>query len=591
MSFLIAGFLPAGGQVYFSEVALAAGITDQKTVWTVGNGVSFVDFDGDGLDDITIGTQKDEPIAFFRNEGGSFVRLPSLVDHADEAKQVLWLDYDNDGDKDFFVATFEGLNRLYQNQGGLKLVDVTMAAGLPDEDQYAYGACWADFDRDGFLDLYFGNHKDLIPDKYNVLLRNKGDGTFEDVSFETNALDYGKIPFCSAFLDFNNDNWPDIYTANDKLTRNTLLMNQRGERFVDVGAVTKANVRMNAMCVAVGDYDNDGWQDVYVTNTPVGNALLRNLGYHELFNYVEFEEVAAQSGVGYFGNGWGANFLDADNDGHLDLYVNGSSQIASAGNRSSLFYLNQGDGTFTIPDAGFEADTAHSYSNAIGDFNMDGYPDILVQNNPPNHHYLWQNHGGESSWIKVKLTGVLSNRDAVAAKIEVYAEDTYQMRFRHCGIGFMGQNSDTEIVGLGQHEMVDSIVVTWPTGHQDRLYDISPNQALFITEGSTTNGIINVDPGIDLLTTETAQISWLENEFTVHPNPVYDQVRITSKSMDSGYFRIFGLDGKVWKRGAIPASEFIVDVSSFPGSLFFLVLTDTDGRSQGKRLVKVGAGR
>ncbi len=564
------GFIPTSAQISFKEVASEVGIDEQKMIWTIGNGVSFVDFTGDGLDDITLGTEVGKQLAFFKNEGGYFSRLAPLVNHAEEAKQVLWVDYDNDGDKDLFVAGFQALNRLYQNEGNLQLRDITESSGLPMEDQYTYGTVWADYDRDGWLDLYFGNHKDLVADKYNLLFRNNRDGTFSDVTDQMQARDQGNVPFCSAFLDFNNDNWPDIYTANDKLTRNTLLMNDQGQGFIDVSEQANADTRLNAMCVAVGDYDNDGWQDIYISNTPSGNALLRNLGYSESIYQVKFEEIAFESGVGFFGNGWGANFLDADNDGDLDLYASGNIAIQEYGKRSSLFYENAGNGTFSVPDAGFDADTTFSFSNAIGDINMDGYPDIFVQNNPPHTHQLWQNQGEGYNWLKVSLEGTLSNRDAIAAKIEIYADDRYQMRFRHCGIGFMGQNSDTEIFGLEELDRIDSLVVTWPSGFQDKLYAVAANQLLQIKEGTTT--------------AITPQPSYQEILF--YPNPASDMIFISSPLFRAKAYQLFDIGGKLLAKGELSSFDFSISLPPSRTNLFFLILLDESGRKIGKKILR-----
>ncbi|MEO0341169.1 MAG: VCBS repeat-containing protein, partial [Bacteroidota bacterium] len=296
-------------QVLFEDVGLAVGLRFGNSVSNIGNGISFVDFNQDGWDDLTIGTNAGKFIDFYLNDRGTYRRILPLVNHKDEAKQILWVDYDNDADLDLFVASYDGLNRLYQNQGELQMVDVTQAVGLPMNTEYTFGATWGDFDRDGWLDLYFGNHKDVTPDKYNKLFRSNGDGTFSDISQTSKAADLNKVPYCSAFLDFNNDLWPDIYTANDKLTYNTLLMNQGNGHFYDVSDLSQSGLKMNAMCVNVGDFNNDGWQDIYITNTPIGNRLLQNTGPGAFERIAVFEEVAEQAGVGYYGHGWASNFL------------------------------------------------------------------------------------------------------------------------------------------------------------------------------------------------------------------------------------------------------------------------------------------
>lgn len=573
------------GQLYFRESADTLGIDELKTEASIGNGISLVDFDGDGLDDVTIGTQPGKPIAFFRNTGDRFIRMPDLVDHQEDAKQVLWVDYDNDGDKDLHVSTFDGISRLYQNRGDFQLVDVTESAGLPLEAFYYYGTCWADYNRDGWLDFYTIDHNFFIAQSRNHLFRNNGDGTFTDVTISSGTLDPGKIPFCSAFMDANNDKWPDIYTAADKLTFNTLLLNNGNGTFWDVSEASNANQRMNAMCVAVGDYDNNGWQDVYVTNTPIGNALLRNPGPAGNARYPVFEEVGDESGTGFYENSWGANFLDADNDGYLDLYVSGSVDGSDA--VSAELYHNLGDGTFTVPEeAVMEGDTTRSFCNAIGDLDQNGFPDIFVINNPPYHHQIWLNETqSDNNWIKVKLRGVLSNRDAVGTRIEAYADGFYQQRYTHCGIGFMAQNSGTEIIGLGSNTTVDSLVITWPTGHQDRFFDLDPNQLYNIEEGMSTDGIIDVDPALNI-STSVSPAGKLETFIGLYPNPGGAQLKIEFDHPSPLQVRVLDALGRVHHRELILVSPAHLNLEALEHQLYFVEFTDAEGRKLIRRWMK-----
>jgi hypothetical protein len=565
------------GQLYFTESADTLAIDEIKTEASIGNGISMVDFDGDGLDDVTIGTQPGKPIAFFRNTGDGFVRMPDLVDHQEEAKQVLWVDYDNDGDKDLHVSTFDGISRLYQNRGDLQLVDVTEAAGLPMEAFYYYGTCWADYNRDGWLDFYTIDHNFFIAQSRNHLFRNNGDGTFTDVTVSSGTLDPGKIPFCSAFMDVNNDKWPDIYTAADKLTFNSLLLNNGNGTFWDVSEASNADQRMNAMCVAVGDYDNNGWQDVYITNTPIGNALLRNPGPVGNIRYPVFEEVGDESGTGFYENSWGANFLDADNDGYLDLYVSGS--VGGSDAVSAELYHNNGDGTFSVPeDAGMEGDTTRSFCNAIGDLDQNGFPDIVVINNPPYRHQVWMNEAPSgNNWVKIRLQGVLSNRDAVGTRIEAYSGGQYQQRFTHCGIGFMAQNSATEIMGVGSRTIVDSLVITWPTGHQDRFFDLETNQLYEIEEGMSTGGTIEVDPELNIIT-HARQPGALQTPIMLFPNPGGSELHIRFDHTTSLQVRVLDAFGRVHHRQSIEASPARLNLEALEQQLYFVEFTDEAGK-------------
>lgn len=569
-------------QIHFDNQAEEMGIRSLKTEFSIGNGVSFVDFNQDGWDDLTIGSPKGKFIDFYENQGGSFKRIFPLVTHRDEAKQISWVDFDNDGDLDLFVASYDAPNRLYENLGALQFEDITEKAGLPMNDEYTYGAVWGDYDRDGWLDLYFGSHKDITPDKYNKLFRNLGDGSFVDVSAPTNTSDLNKVPFCSGFIDINNDMWPDIYTANDKLTYNTLLFNGGRGKFFPVGDLTNADLRMNAMCVNMGDFNNDGWQDIYVTNTPIGNKLLRNDGIPANFDLPTFSEVAEPAGVAYYGHSWASNFLDADNDGDLDLYVSGTMKIASMGNRTSVFYENLGDGTFGIPEVGMAGDSARSFVNAIGDANQDGYPDIMVQNNPPNFHHCWINRGGSHKWIKLQLEGKKSNRDAVGARVEVYTDSLYQMKYRNCGNGFMGQNSKTLIFGCRAFEQVDSVLITWPTGHIDRLYNLKTNQQHFIREGESSNGLIRVAPEVQLTVSHLRQILQKAPALKLYPVPASEQIWIEPSSSPIDEIWIIGQQGQVFSPQKSGKNDRLVIRELPPGTYWLLIRQQSGDYRHGK---------
>ncbi|MEL7222640.1 MAG: VCBS repeat-containing protein, partial [Bacteroidota bacterium] len=224
-------------QLYYTNKASNWGVSHTYLSPRSGGGISCFDFDNDGWDDLTMATADGETIHFYKNMNGSFLRLPDLVPTTEEAKQILWVDFDNDGDQDLFVASFNGINRLYQQTAPLVFTDITTAAGLPNFYTDTYGACFGDYDRDGWLDLYFSVR--LLPAQggsLHVLYHNNGDGTFSDVSTDSNTSDVGRRPFCSSFIDYNNDMWPDIYTAHDRsFNPNTLLENQGDGTFVDKG--------------------------------------------------------------------------------------------------------------------------------------------------------------------------------------------------------------------------------------------------------------------------------------------------------------------------------------------------------------------
>ena len=465
-------------QPLFTESATSSGVDHLKPVGLFGSGISCYDFDQDGLDDLTVGTDAGDSLFFYRNTGSGFTLLePPPVLHLGEAKQVLWADYDNDGDPDLFVTDRVGTDRLYRNEGALVFIDVTAAVGLPlDTIGDSFGAAWADYDRDGLLDLYVCSRGAVYPAHRNRLYRNTG-GLFQDVTVTAGLEDSAKQTFCATFLDYDGDQWPDVYEANDKADLNTLLRNLGGGGFENTSLSSNSAVRIQAMCVTVGDYDADGDQDIYVTNGPDGNVLLRN------DSDGTFTEVANTCGVAFNSVGWASNWLDADNDGHLDLYVSGSLVGHGAG-LSSAFYHNNGDGTFSIPSGiGLDADTVMSFANATGDFNGDGFPDIVTCNATPFPLQLWENNGGAGHWVKLDLRGTASNREGLGAWIDCYAGGRRLVRYTHSAIGYLGQNSKQVHIGLGSVDVIDSLLITWPSGHVDRYLGLCVDRVLQIAEG------------------------------------------------------------------------------------------------------------
>ncbi len=476
----------------FASSASAYGISHLYGEGTAGGGISFCDFDGDGLDDISLASSTGEAPHFYRNTGNGVSRIELLPDLTGEIKHLLWIDFDNDGDKDLYLTMADDYNKLFVNDGNLRLTDETAERGLPREEYTSFGACWGDFNRDGWLDLYVGVRRierDGLPN-ISRLFQNFG-GTFREVTLTSGTEDGGKTPFCSTFIDYNNDKWPDIYTAHDRKRGNTLLKNNKNGTFSNVSQQSGTDLKMDGMSVSTSDFNSDGFFDLYISNSEAGNALFVNQ------NGEKFKNQAAERGVGFFSVAWGTNFLDGDNDGDEDLYVSGMLPGANAIN--SQYYTNLYPGDIFIKGSKIPADTASSFNNAIGDINQDGYADIGVMNVGPYPSLLFVNKGGSNHYLKLQLEGVKSNREGIGSVIAVYHGIRRQFRYTQCGIGFMGQNSDTEIFGTGSSLVVDSVVVTWPTGHVDRFYKLEADRRYILKEGSSSQGFIRVDPDVMLL--------------------------------------------------------------------------------------------
>ncbi len=516
----------------------------------LGGGVSFADFNGDGWDDLTYATDETQRVHFLQNNSGVFNKITlSGIDHDGKAKQVIWVDYDNDGDKDFFVTSIIGQNKLYRNDGAMSFTDVTNSSGIFLSDLPTYGAAFGDIDNDGDLDLMLSNRGDTLETR-NYLYRNDS-GTFVDITISAGILMEGELSFCAAFFDYDNDGDQDIYIANDKYSyMNRLYKNNGDETFDDVSISSGAGIILDAMSTTIGDYNADGWFDIYVTNTRLGNELLQNNGDGT------FTNQASTTGTEFLSTGWGAVFFDADNDSNLDLYVSGSFDGSDPDLLPSAFYHNNGSNVFSIPTGvGFETDTRISYSNAIGDINNDGKPDLVIMNNSVNN-FLWENKTVNSNnWVKIKLEGVSGNKDGIGNRIEIRANGISQYRYTVCGEGYLGQNSGSEFVGVSNATNIDYIKVTWnTTGIEETITNISPNQAITIKEGS----------GVVLSTANTAL-----NNFSIYPNPSQSGIfSIHNTQAEPISISVYDLKGK--NIATFNSVENQINLSPFASGVYIL---------------------
>ena len=518
-------------QLAFDDVADQIGVDYSYGDSEYGGGVSFADFDNDGWDDITYASENGVELYFFKNTNGVFNLVTfNGISNTSKAKQVIWVDYDNDGDKDFFVTAIEGKNAFYSNDGEMNFTDISSTIGIFQTDLFTYGASFGDIDNDGDLDLFISNRS---PEDHNYLYRNDS-GIYVDITGTSGISLEGQLSFCSIFFDYDKDGLQDIYVSNDKEENiNRLYKNLGDGVFQDVSESSNAGVDVSAMSTTLGDFNNDGWFDIYITNTPFsqvssiqGNVLLKNNGDGT------FTNVATETGTSFDSVGWGSVFLDADNDGLLDIYVS-SSENGNGSLISSAFYHQQDDETFIIPqDIGFNTDLRESYTNAIGDINNDGKPEIVVGNDTDNN-FLWQNNTiNENNWLKVKLEGVVSNKDGIGNTIEINVDGQSQYRYTLAGEGYLSQNSFYEFFGTGLSNLIDYVKVTWTsTGATETFNNIEANQSITIKEGI---GILNDNDYI------------VEDLLSIYPNPSNDGVfKLSTKNNVSNTLKVYDLSGRL----------------------------------------------
>ncbi len=443
--------------------------------------VTFCDFNQDGWDDLTFTTKEGDELRFFQNNEGVFEELliPSLSDTS-EALSANWVDMDNDGDLDFFLLSLFRSPRIYRNEGSLFFTDVTMSSGLNSPLTNGSQGCWGDVNNDSYLDLFVITRQ--LDSLHSYLYLNNGDFTFDDVTETSGILDSSDYSNCAGFLDYDNDNDLDIFISNDKsFTRNRLLENDGLGNFTEVSEIANVADSISAMSVSVGDYNNDGHFDIYVTNTFAGNYFLKNHGDGT------FSNVAPINGTAMEAVGWGAQWLDGDNNGWNDLYVSGGLTPAVGDYLYSAYYeFDYETETYNIPtDAGFDGDTLRSYVNAMGDLNNDGFVDLVIHNLYPDSVSFYENDGNDNNWLKVNTTGTISNRDGIGSRLTISTSIGKQYEFTMLGEAYNGQNSFTEFFGLDTVTVVDTLTVQWQSGHIDTLYDIDANQTILVVEGQT----------------------------------------------------------------------------------------------------------
>jgi hypothetical protein len=431
------------------------------------SGVSWYDFDHDGWDDLTVG-QGNDAILVLRNVNG-VLTLFHVFPNTTQVKSFQWVDYDNDGDSDFFICAVNASCKLLRNDGNMTFTDVTANLNLTSTGEDSMGASWADYDRDGWLDVYVCNYY-----ARNWLLRNKGDGTFENMAFELDVTNSVQPTYMCTWVDFNHDCLLDLFVAND-LDQPSEMYQNTGAGFTAVGSAIGLDLTMEAMGVTWSDYDNDLDVDLYVTNVAEGNKLMRNDGG-------VFTDVGNASGAGVQALSWGCMWMDIDHDTYDDLHV--VTQAPLVNQNINFLLKQQSDQTFS--NISMPADIGNSFTSAKGDLNNDGYWDFCDVFILPSRFLVWQNNGGDNNWMKLDLQATIGNRDAFGAKINYSHGGQHFYRHTFCGESFFGQDSSYEILSLGSSTVVDSLWVEWPSGRRDVFYNLQSNQRLTLIEGSTS---------------------------------------------------------------------------------------------------------
>ena len=539
----------------FVDVAPQVGLTvshlaskeQHYIVESMGGGVGFVDCDNDGRLDIVVtnGSSVDRYRAggdlmvtlYHQGADGKFTNITEQAGLTVKGwgMGVAVADFDNDGNLDLFVTGY-GHSVLYRGLGNCKFEDVTEKAGLGGITGFATGAAWGDYDRDGHVDLFVSRyvHVDMnhlpafgsdekfcrfkgvlvqcgpwgMPGEGDYLFHNRGDGTFEDVSKKAGMDDpQHRYGLGAIWADYDNDGWPDLFLANDA-GPNFLYHNRHDGTFEEVGmlagvALGDDGQELGSMGVDFADYDHDGKLDLLVTNyTDQVNNLYRNLG-GGAFSDMCWPAKLGQPSYRYVK--WGAGFVDFDNDGWVDIFINNGHvypQVDAIPNSPGYkepmqMFRNNHDGTFEdISKASgvFDMPPESRRGAAFGDVYNDGNMDILVLNIGQAPSLLINKTRSSNHRVAFHLLGTKSNRAAIGARVTIHAAGVMQFNEVRGGGSYLSQNDLRLHFGLGPSDKIDTVEVSWPSGQTELLRDVPADFIDTITEGKGITARVPLPP-------------------------------------------------------------------------------------------------
>ncbi|MDQ3180472.1 MAG: CRTAC1 family protein [Acidobacteriota bacterium] len=534
--------------ISFKDISVDSGINvshistaeNRYIIESMSGGAAVFDCDGDNFLDVA--TINGSSVENFKKGGDLFFTLYHQIDGAtcktpkfENITQkanltrkgwgmgITAVDFDGDGILDLFATGFSG-NALYHGKGGCKFEDVTEKSGLKGIG-FQTGAAWADYDRDGDLDLFvpgyvsldlnnlpvFGSSKTCsykgirvqcgprgLPGERDFFYRNKGDGTFEEIAEKIGVSDKEKyFGLGVTFADYDNDGWLDLYVADDS-SPNYLYRNNRDGTFADVSFETGtsysgAGEEQGSMGVSIGDYDNDGLNDIFVTNFETEqNTLYRNLA-NKGFLDISAEARVAQAAKPFVG--WGTSFEDFDNDGLLDLLVaNGhvysqmelvKSETVAGFRQPFLLHRNLGNGKFEDVSeiSGLrKLPLFSSRGAAFGDLNNDGLIDVVVTNLGDVPTVLLNTSENANQKIIFKLIQNGKNHDAIGSRITVKTDKRSMMREVQAGASYLSQNDFRLHFGIAEGEKIQTVEVRWSDGKTEQISGIEPNKIVTVAQ-------------------------------------------------------------------------------------------------------------
>lgn len=498
---------------------------------TTGAGCAFLDYDNDGWMDIYLVNSgrcdfydPNPPLrnALYRNNrDGTFTEVTEQagVTGGGYGMGVAVGDYNGDGYPDLYVTQYERCI-LYRNNGDGTFSDVTEKAGVAAPG-WASSAVWFDYDNDGRLDLFvcgFGNsgkannkycenertgeRSYCIPSVYprvrSWLFHNNGDGTFKDVSEESGIAKFLGKAWGVVATDINNDGWMDLFVSNDTV-ENFLFLNKKNGKFTDIGlesgvAFSQEGRPRSGMGVDSADFDQDGWQDLFVTNVDQEMYSIYRNDHDQTF-----DDMTGPMGIGRITrlmSGWGVKFFDYDNDGNVDLFVvNGHPDDKIEQHSSHVLYKeplllfhNTGQQFENVSASAGPAFVQNLAGRglAIGDFDNDGAIDALVTANGGAPLLLKNVAATGNHWLGVRLIGKKANPDAIGARITWQAGDLKRTRLKVSGGSYLSSHDPREVLGIGPRTKIDRLEIHWPqpSGRTETFTDVPIDRYITVVEGS-----------------------------------------------------------------------------------------------------------
>jgi hypothetical protein len=546
-------------QTYFQKITSDPSVTTQN----YNNISAWGDYDNDGDQDLVISSINDScgdcpgPVLLFKNEGGNFIRVTDNLISQQEivGSGIAWGDYDNDSYLDLFVCgTKNARNKLFHNEGNGNFTLVTNSVFSDELPTYSQAVSWSDYNKDGYPDIFVSNRF-----RSNFLYKNNGNGTFTKITAGSIVNDYSSSRG-HAWGDYDNDGWQDLFVVNYEGLNDFLYHNNGNGTFTRILTGPMVNDGQWGASAAWMDYDNNGYLDLYVSNS-TGNKLYYNNG-NGVFT---LNNSALSQNLNSYGFSWG----DYNNDGLTDIFTVNAGQINS-------LYKNNGGSLFTkVSNEIVGQEGLWSVATNLIDYNNDGRLDLFVTNRFSNHfNYLYKNVSNNGNFITIRLRGC-ENKFGVGARIIVVANDMVQMKEVQSGSGWGSNSSLWSHFGLGNASSIDSIIIKWPSDSTAVYTNIPVNLNIRISECGPENviGIKNNE------ISEAISYKLYQN----FPNPFNPATVIKYEIPDNGFvtLKIYNVLGK----------EVASLVNEFKNSGNFQVQWDASGFSDGIYFYKLETGK